>query len=104
MQSPRETFEAAGITFVVLALFPRLAVVTHVPAYFRPRGMVIYVVLFTLWMFVLRQWWGPWITAFAAQYDRDWEELSSSLARRPTPEEFLARRRELRRARKRLGR
>jgi hypothetical protein len=100
VESHRDEFEAAAVSFALVALVPRLAVVTQVPAYFRPRGVVLYVVLFTLWLFVVRQWWGPWSTAVAAQHDRDWEELSGSLGRRPTREEFLGRRRELRRARK----
>ncbi|WP_037497671.1 hypothetical protein [Solirubrobacter soli] len=51
VRSTRQTLEAVGRAFVVVALFPRTAAFVHAPGLFGPCGVLLHVVGWTLFLF-----------------------------------------------------
>ena len=83
---------------MLLAAWPRLAVLTQAPAYFGPRGRLAYVLGWGALLFGLRQWGFPALRRHAEAFERATRELRAELGREPLPDEVGRRLRSVRAA------
>src|SRR4051794_18765286 len=82
---------AAALTFVAVAVWPRLARVTQAPAMFSPRGIAAYVVGWATVLFALRQWGFPALRRHGERYALARAELRAELGREPLAGELAER-------------
>jgi hypothetical protein len=103
-RATRQALDAAGPAFVVVAVFPRLAAFVHAPGLFGPRGVLLYVVGWTLFLYSMGKWVGPAARRRIEADRRERTALQQELGREPTDEEFYRRLAASRRARRRARR
>jgi hypothetical protein len=87
----RQALDAVGPAFVVVAVFPRSAAFVHAPGLFGPRGVLLHVVGWTLFVFSMRQWVGPAASRRIEAHERERATLRRELGREPTADEFYRR-------------
>ena len=75
----------------LVALFPRAAVFTYAPGFFRARGVLVYVVACTAFIFATLSWVIPAAERLVETNERERDDLRSALGREPTDGEFYAR-------------
>ena len=94
LRRPLETErDAMALNFVLVALFPGLAALTHAPAFWGPKGALTYVVGYALFLFAMRWKVLPRLAAWGERVQAEQAELAAALGRQPTPAEVRDHRR-----------
>jgi hypothetical protein len=94
----RRSLEGALPAFVLVALFPRCAAFIQAPGLFGLRGVVLYVIGWTLYSFGMLRWVLPAVRRHAEMAERERKNLRRVLGHEPTDEDFYRHLADLRRA------